>query len=129
MLMLATGSNRRYSTKAQYPLGKSNRRDVIRVSPDLESALTVLVIFTIILVANLNVFVLTRTFNLFGSSTHKVDVSTKSEDNIFTKLAAEEYAKSAKANQAAQEAALEAAKVNQQTEQVRLERTRLEKNG
>lgn len=99
------------------------------MSPDLESALTTLVIFLIVMVGNLNIYLLSKTFGWFDSKTHKVDVSTKSEDNIYTRLAAEEYAKSAKANQAAQEAALEAAKVNQQTEQMRLERARLEKNG
>lgn len=99
------------------------------MSPDLESALTTLVIFLIIMVGNLNIYLLSKTFGWFDSKTHKVDVSTKSEDNIYTKLAAGQYAEAAEAGKKAQEAALQAAKVNLQTEQVRLERTRLEKNG
>lgn len=49
-------------------------------------------------------------------------VNAKAEDNIFTKVAAEEQRKAA-------QAALETAKVNQRTEEIRLERTRLEKTG
>jgi len=97
------------------------------VSSDLEGLLSVLIVVTIIMMGNLNIYILSKTFNWFGSSTQKVDLTTKSEDNIYTKLAAGEYATSAKANQAAQEAALEAARVNQRTEELRLERVRLEK--
>ncbi len=99
------------------------------MSPELDAALVTLVIFAIITLGLVNLWLITRVVTGSKVQEHKVTMTSKSEDNIYTQLSARESVKAAEANNSAQETALETAKVNQHTEEMRLQRARLEKSG
>ena len=99
------------------------------MSPELDAALVTLVIFATITLGLVNMWIITRMFGSSKVREHKVELTSKSEDNIYTQLSAKEDVKTAEANERAAQAALETAKVNQHTEEMRLQRARLEKSG
>ena len=99
------------------------------MSPELDAALVLLVYLLIGTVGLLNIWLISRVATGSKVQQHKVELTNKAEDNIFTKSAAAEHSKAAEANERAAQAALETAKVNQRTEEARLERARLEKSG
>lgn len=99
------------------------------MSPELDAALVTLVIFATITLGLLNLWLITRVVTGSKVQQHKVELTSKSEDNIYTQLSARESVKAAEANEHAAKLALETAKVNQHTEETRLERARLEKSG
>lgn len=99
------------------------------MSPELDAALVTLVIFATITLGMLNIWLLTRVVTGSKVQQHKVELTSKSEDNIYTQLSAKENVRAAEANQKAQETALETAQVNLRTEEARLQRARLEKSG
>ena len=105
------------------------RREVVKVSPELDAALVVLVYLLIGTVGLVNLWLITRVVTGSKVQEHKVELTSKSEDNIYTQLSARESVKAAEANEHAAKLALETAKVNQHTEETRLERARLEKSG
>lgn len=99
------------------------------MSPELDAALVLLVYLLIGTIALLNMWLITRVVTGTKVQQHKVELTSKSEDNIYTQLSAKESVKTAEANERAAQAALETARVNQRTEEARLQRARLEKSG
>lgn len=109
------------------------------MSPELQSALLMLVYALMISAYILPVYLIARMFGwnnnrtvtLKGGINAKLSGETKttSADNAYTELAAGKHMKAAEANLEAQRLALKTAETQERTEGIRLERARLEKNG